>query len=332
MDDRKTVAEEVKNTDSGQTNNKRIAIFLILTFVLTYVVEIFIIIPMLGSTDINQAVLAQTLVAGVMFIPAICVALTRLITKEGFVGKDLYLTLGVKKNLKYYMLAWFGFAALILFGTVLYFLIFPSQFDKDMGFAYAAFNAVKGDNPYSTEQVKQIVMIQMVQGILLSPFLNLINCFGEEWGWRGYLLPKMLKRFKVVPTLLISGIIWGLWHAPLTIMGHNYGVGYAGFPYTGILAMCVFCTVIGIILSYMTIRTKSCVPAIMGHGMLNGFSAIGIYFTSLEKPYNIFLGPTPVGIIGGAGFMIVAAFLLWRLYREEKRNIPEKEEKTTGNA
>ena len=90
----------------------------------------------------------------------------------------------------------------------------------------------------------------------------------------------MLKQFKVVPALLLSGLIWGLWHAPLTVMGHNYGVGYPGYPFMGIFAMCLFCIAMGIILSYVTIKTKSCIPAIMGHGTLNGFASAGLMFTS----------------------------------------------------
>ena len=77
--------------------------------------------------------------------------------------------------------------------------------------------------------------------VLLAPVLNIVTTTGEEWGWRGYLVPKLTEKLSVVPTLLISGIIWGLWHAPLTVMGHNYGLGYSGYPYTGILAMCAFC-------------------------------------------------------------------------------------------
>ena len=79
----------------------------------------------------------------------------------------------------------------------------------------------------------------------------------------------------------INGIIWGLWHAPLTVMGHNYGVGYQGYPVTGILAMCVFCTVIGIILSYVTIKTGSCIPAVIGHAVLNGLSGAGIAYSNV---------------------------------------------------
>ena len=168
------------------------------------------------------------------------------------------------------------------------------------------------------EQLQQAVVMQLVMGVVLAPFVNLINCFGEEWGWRGFLLPKLLKQFKVAPAILINGVIWGLWHVPLTIMGHNYGVGYPGFPFTGIIAMCIFCTVMGTILSFVTIKTGSCIPAIMGHGTLNGFASAGLLFTSLDHPYNVFLGPAPTGLIGGLGFIAVACALLYLLCKEEK--------------
>lgn len=295
---------------------KRIVIFLGVTFLLTYGVEIFLIRPMAGSADVTWAYLAQMLAAGVMFLPAFSVLITRLITKEKMAKENLALSLNLKGSLRFYGLAWFGTVLLILFGAALYFLIYPRQFDGSMGYVRVLYES--GGVSLDNSEIKQIMIVQIVAGIFLSPILNFINCFGEEWGWRGYLLPKMLQRFRVVPALLITGVIWGLWHAPLIVMGHNYGLGYKGYPVTGILSMCVFCIVIGIILSYVTIKTGTCIPAVIGHGVLNGFSAIGICFTSLQNPYNVFLGPAPTGLIGGAGFIVVAAVLLKRLYKEEK--------------
>ena len=40
----------------------------------------------------------------------------------------------------------------------------------------------------------------------------------EEFGWRGYALPKMLHRFKFVPAALLLGLLHGLWHLPLHFM------------------------------------------------------------------------------------------------------------------
>lgn len=296
---------------------KRILIFLSVTFVLTYIIEIFLIAPILGSPDVNEAMAAQSLITWVMFMPALGALATRIFTKEGLQGSDLYFSIKIKKHLKYYGLVWFGFGALTVAGAVLYFILFPRQYDGNLGYAAAVLNA-QMEEELTAEQVRQLMGAQAVTGFLLSPFMNIIYCFGEEWGWRGYLLPKLMKRFKVVWAVLLNGVLWGLWYIPLIVMGHNYGVGYRGFPYTGIIAMCLFCVVQGIILSYVTIKTHSCVPAILGHGMMNGFSTIGIYFSSLENPYNVFLGPAPTGLIGGAGFIILAAVLLWKLKKEEK--------------
>lgn len=317
-----------KEQEGQKTDIKRIWIYLLITFALTYCVEIFVIMPLAGSADMGAALFAQLLKAGVMFFPTFGVIVTRALTKEPFVGKSMMINLKLKGNLRYYALVWFGFAGLILFGAVAYFLIFPGKFDPQMGYAKLLLTSqaqvageTAAEGTIGQEEVYQAVLMQVVMGIFLSPFANLLNCFGEEWGWRGYLLPKLMKQFKIVPALLLNGAIWGVWHMPLIIMGHNYGVGYKGYPVVGILAMCVFCIVIGIILSYVTIKTESCIPAVMGHGMLNGFAAVGMLFTSLENPFNVFMGPAPMGLVGGSGFILVAALLLYRLYQQEKKGL-----------
>ncbi len=305
------------NTESKKEAVKGILVYLAVTFILTYGVEIFVIMPMAGSININLAYAAQMMIAGVMFIPATGALITRFIMKEKLTKETMMLSINLRGNLKYYGIAWFGVALMIIFGTVLYFLVFPNHFDKDMGYMRAVLEA--GGQSADILQARQFMYVQSAVGILASPFLNFVNCFGEEWGWRGYLLPKLQKCFPVVPALLINGLIWGLWHAPLTVIGHNYGTGYWGYPVTGILAMCLFCVVLGIIFSYVTIKTGSCFPAVLAHGTLNGFSAVGIYFTSLEDPYNVFLGPAPTGLVGGAGFILLAGVLLFLLYKEEKQ-------------
>lgn len=314
------------NADEKKANIRQIVIYLLITFIFTYAVEIFVIMPMAGSTDVTAAYTAQALISSVMFIPATGALLTILFTKDRLTG-NLRISLNLRGNLKYYALVWPGFALLIFLGAALYFIIFPDHFDSEMGYVQVllkaqAESAGASADTVTAQQAKRAVTNQLMMGVVMAPLLNLLPCLGEEWGWRGYLLPRLLKQFKTVPALLLGGLIWGLWHAPLTVMGHNYGVGYRGYPVTGILSMCIFCIVMGIILSYVTIKTKSCLPAVVGHGMLNGLAAFGVYFTSLEKPYNVFLGPSCVGLIGGAGFIALAAALLYRLWKEENQKEP----------
>lgn len=295
--------------------SKRIICYLAITFLLTYGVEIGIIYPCLTSNDLNLALLGQLLTAGVMFLPALGVLLTRLLTKEGF-RNSYFLPKAGKHSIPYFLMGWFGPALLTALGAVLYFVIFPQDFDPAMGYVATALQA-SILNP-KQELVTITAISQLVMGVFLAPLLNCLTCFGEEWGWRGYLLPKMQEKLPLLPMLLVNGIIWGLWHAPLTVMGHNYRTGYWGYPITGILAMCVFCIVMGILFSYLTIRTGSCLPAAFAHGSLNGMAAAGVLFTR-DGNYNPFIGPVPTGIIGGMFFLIAAIAVILLLRKDKKQ-------------
>ncbi|MFC5826237.1 CPBP family intramembrane glutamic endopeptidase [Nonomuraea insulae] len=101
-------------------------------------------------------------------------------------------------------------------------------------------------------------------GIVVTTLFTSVTAFGEEWGWRGFLLPRLLP-FGYGRAILTSGLIWGLWHAPLTLLGWNYpGLGpWAVLPFT------VFCVVIGAVLGWLRLRTGSVWPAVIGHGALN---------------------------------------------------------------
>ena len=129
-----------------------------------------------------------------------------------------------------------------------------------------------------------------------------------------------MSRFKVVPTLLIAGVIWGVWHAPMTFLGHNFGVGYPGWPWLGIAAMCLFCTCAGVLLSFVTLRTGSCLAAAIGHGAFNGFGAAAMLFS--VSGGNPFVGPGITGVVGGCALTVTAVVLLWVLHKQERAGVP----------
>ena len=294
---------------------KRALIYVLLTFALTWAYCLLIVYPVANGEVLSgvPSLVTQLSVAACMFFPSIGVLLTRLITKEGF--KDAWLKPNLKKNLRFYLLAWFGPAVLTFAGMGIYFLLFPENLD--LGFSYFIATLESTGAPMETLPIpiSLLMLVQCVQALFLAPALNFVTCFGEEWGWRGYLLPKMDGQLPRIPMLLVTGTIWGLWHAPLTAIGHNYGIGYPGFPFTGIGMMCVICIVWGIFMAYITLKAKSCIPAVLAHGAINGIAAIGIYFTS--DGGNAFVGPAPTGIIGIIPFAIVAIFMVIKLQKVE---------------
>ena len=295
---------------------KRVLVYVVITFALTWLYSIFLIYPIANGESLNgiPAMATQLVVAAAMFCPAIGVVLTRLVTWEGF--KNAWLKPRIKGNFKTYLLAWFGPAILTFAGMAVYFLIFPNNLDLSFSYFTATLEATGAPLETLPMPIGTLMLVQCIQALFLAPVLNFFTCFGEEWGWRGYLLPKMKNLLPTVPMLLINGIIWGLWHAPMTIIGHNYGIGYWGFPFTGIAMMCVFCIVLGIFLSYVTLKTGSCIPAVLAHGAINGIAAIGMYFT--YDGGNPFVGPAPTGIIGMIPFILAAIPMVVYLKKCEK--------------
>lgn len=296
-------------------NKKRIIIFLIITFTLAWASALVIyltggiansqvVVPTLGMT------LAGILMAtGMMWAPAVAHILTRLITREGW--QDLWLRPKMSRGWKYWLLAWFVPGILIISGAVAYFLIFPQNFDPRLSGFQAQLEAQMAQygstdtlpiNPWT------ILIMQGVQALLMAPVLNALFTFGEEFGWRAYLLPKLLP-LGGHKAVLISGVIWGVWHWPVILMGYNYGFDYPGAPWLGLLGMVWFTVMLGIVISWLTIRAGSVWPAVIAHGAGNGIGAIGLF--AVMGYANPLLGPSPVGFIGGIFITILAVNLFF---------------------
>lgn len=196
-----------------------------------------------------------TAVAGLgMLAPALAVLITRLITKEGF--KDSYLAINFKGNAKYYI------ASIIVpllnnFAGMLCLWLFYMDSSFSETFTMENF-----------DEALPLILYSIATSVILIP-----HTFGEEWGWRGYLMPKLLKIMNKPLAIIVGGVIWGLWHAPYTVIGHDFGVDYPLFPWLGIAAMCVLCTLMNAFMTFITERTKSIYPTCFIHGINNNIGA-----------------------------------------------------------
>ena len=305
---------------------RRAVIYVALAYGIAWLFWLLVVYPMYHAGGGFTAPVQYAVAAG-MFAPTIAVVITRIITHEGF-KESMILPIAFRKRWRTYALAWFGPLVLTIAGAALYYVLNPGDFDPSMSYLIETTRQAAeaaGQELAMDDATLRASLVASVATTLIAPAINAVTCFGEEWGWRGYLLPKLLERFSIVPTLLISGVVWGLWHAPITMLGHNYGLGYAGYPFTGIAAMCVFCTVFGVFLSYVTLKSGSCLPAVFAHGMVNGCGALGVLFSATGG--NPFVGPMPTGIIGGAFFIVVAALMMRVLMRNEREKpdaVPEE--------
>jgi membrane protease YdiL (CAAX protease family) len=87
-----------------------------------------------------------------------------------------------------------------------------------------------------------IMAVGIGSAIVAAFTLNLPFMLGEELGWRGYMY-HALAHWPMPRRVLFTGTVWGLWHAPLILMGHNY----PEHPWLGIPLMVVFCVLLALL-------------------------------------------------------------------------------------
>jgi uncharacterized protein len=142
-----------------------------------------------------------------------------------------------------------------------------------------------------------LVAIQIATVVIFSP-VNALAAVGEEIGWRGWLLPRLMP-VGTIPALLISGVIWGLWHAPLLLLGYNYN----GVPgWLALVCMSGMCVATGIILSWLRLRSQSVWPAAIGHGAINAAAGLYMVLGTAGQPVDL----TQVTLLGWSGWILPA--------------------------
>lgn len=250
---------------------------------------------------------AKIYVLGVlgMLCPTVAVILTRLITKEGF--KDSYLGINFKGNGKYYAASVFViFAASVI----------------NMFLAWKLYSSASFVEMFTNEDMpgKIWLLIINIEGTIMMLF----PAFGEEWGWRGYMMPKLIKLMGKPAAIFVGGILWGLWHAPLTISGHNFGTDYKFYPWLGIVQMCLFCTIFNVFLTFLAERTKSVYPCAIAHGMNNNIGPLMLLsifgnVELLDKLENVSVLVQNISIMGVELVVAIVCLVLFMKKAPEKQ-------------
>lgn len=130
-----------------------------------------------------------------MFGPLLAALVMRLfVSREGLRG-----TLGVVRHWKHYIVA----------------MLSPALYAVLLVLTITAVGAGNFTWPEDSPLLPAVglLFIKSVQELPLG--------LGEEYGWRGYMLPRLLQLGEVKATLVL-GVVWGLWHLPMMVLGLNY--------------------------------------------------------------------------------------------------------------
>lgn len=143
------------------------------------------------------------------------------------------------------------------------------------------------------------VVLFVLQGLAAGATINAVAALGEELGWRGLLL-RELSPLGFWRLSLLTGVVWGVWHAPIVAQGHNF----PGTPLAGIVVMTAWTVAASPLFTYLTLRARSVLAATLLHGSFNAVGGLSLVYLTGAGPLLV----GPVGLAGiGAGLLATAA-------------------------
>ncbi|MEG3616135.1 CPBP family intramembrane glutamic endopeptidase [Isoptericola haloaureus] len=143
----------------------------------------------------------------------------------------------------------------------------------------------------------EVLVVAQLANIVVGSVINLVPALGEEIGWRGWLLPRLTDRYGVLVAVLLSGVIWGVWHAPLVLLGYNYP---DASPLVALATMVGFCTVTGAVFSWLRIRSGNVWAPALAHGSLNAAAGMHVLFGAAGTSVDT----TQATILGWSGWIV----------------------------
>jgi membrane protease YdiL (CAAX protease family) len=280
-----------------------VMLFLAVAFIPAWI--LFLLPVFLRTAGIGEtATVALVAWSAAMWMPGLgAIIATRLGEKEELK------TLGLRRlgKKKIYLWAWLGPILAVLVTGVISWLFGWGKFDPTFQLIR---QAVEGLPNVPETALPLLLSAKIAAALTIAPLFNTLFALGEELGWRGYLLPKLLPLGQI-PAMLISGVIWGIWHAPAILQGHNYPEN----PVLGVGMMIVFTVLLGIFFSWLYLKTKSPWAPALAHGTVNAVAGLPLLFLT---DVNLSLGGSLTSVSGWLALAVLVGILCW------KREIPLK--------
>jgi membrane protease YdiL (CAAX protease family) len=241
-----------------------------------------------------------------MWSPAAASVVARLALREGFA--DVSFRFGGRRTLKGILLA---LVFPIVIGLVAYGIAWATglaQFDPQPVGLVASF---VGD----TASPVTIFVVMLALTATIGTIFGALSAAGEEIGWRGYMLLRLIDAGVPRP-VLVSGLIWALWHIPLVLAG-VYVAGSS--PVISAVLLIVTVTSFGFVIARMRLETGSIWPAIALHAAWN--SIIQAAFDAATTGAGAALWVGEAGILTALA-LVVAAVIFSRGHWTIRR-VPE---------
>ena len=154
-----------------------------------------------------------------------------------------------------------------------------------------------------------LIPVMLGTAIVATPVL-----WGEEFGWRGYLQPRLFPG-RPLAAAVVTGVIWAAWHFPLILRGYDYGPEQAVI---GCGALVVSAILLSIVFAWLVERTGSIWSSSLAHAATNAIGG-GLTFLWFGGVHNAAL-TSYAGALSWPPFIVVCALILLFGYRRRPRD------------
>ena len=235
---------------------------------------------------------AGALVLVLMYVPALSSVVARLAGREGF--EDVSFGWGGRTGSRAALAAW-------LLPLIIAIPVYGIAWSTGL----VPFAAPQGGTlaQIGSPILRLVALIPVA--LTVGTLVSCLSAFGEEVGWRGYLVPRLVEA-NVPQPYLVSALIWCAWHIPLILWA-----GYATGPYPALSALLFIgsITPVGLIFARWRMASGSVWPAVMAHGSWN------VVVQSVFDPFAP--GERSAMWVGESGVLTVVALwlvcaLIWR--------------------
>ena len=191
-----------------------------------------------------------------MWSVALASVITRLVRREGFA--DVSFRFGGRRTWRYIA---FGVVFAVVVGSIAYGIAWVTGLAP---FEPPAVGLVASLAGRASPVV--VFLVGLVLAATVGTVFGTLSAAGEEIGWRGYMLTRLIDAGWPYP-VLASGLIWGVWHLPLVFTGAIY----ADHPSAFMAAAVFVVSAVGasFVLAWVRLQSGSIWPAIVLHAAYN---------------------------------------------------------------